>query len=356
MKLVKTKPKMKYQGSFFLLILLLIASACTTITQIEVLQPAAFSVPPHIKTVVTIDRSKPAKGFLNFLEGMVTGEGIGQDKQGRENALRGLGDALTRTPRFQVRSSSLELTGSKSGDRIIEPLSWAEIEQIANQYNADAVLAIEKYDTDQNISTRSREVKRKKDGVEYTETVYSSKINMRIHIGWRLYDAINQVIIDEFEVTEGGDASGNGNTEEVALNDLPNQLNMARDISFEAGALYGMRIAPVWVTVNREFYTTAKGNDKEAMQRAARLTKANQWDKAAEVWRNLISTASERKTAGKAAHNMAVAAERAGHLDSALDWANRAYLDYGNKSSSDYGRELQWRIEDAKRVEQQLKE
>lgn len=337
------------------LLILLLGSACKTTTKIDVLQPAAFSVPSHIETIVTIDRSKPGKGFLNFLEGMVTGENIGQDKRGRESALRGVTDALTRTPRFQVRSSSVEITGSNSGDRMIEPLPWSEIQNIARQYDVDAVLAIEKFDSDQSTSTNSRQVKRKKDGQEYTETVFDSKINMNIRIGWRLYDAEKQVIVDEFEVTEGADARGNGPTEQAALRDLPDQFRMAQDISFEAGVLYGMRVAPVWVSVDREFYTTGNGDDKDAMQQAARYAKADQWERAAEIWRGLISRSAHDKTPGKAAHNMAVAAERAGHLESALDWANQAYLDYGNKNSRNYIRELQWRIEDAKRVEEQMK-
>ncbi|MCB0633625.1 MAG: hypothetical protein KDD15_28020, partial [Lewinella sp.] len=176
--------KNKLTIPLFGLLILLFGSSCKTTTKIDVLQPAAFAVPSHIETIVTIDRSKPGKGFLNFLEGMITGENIGQDKRGRENALRGVTDALTRTPRFQVRSSSVELTGSNAGDRMIEPLPWSEIQRIAGQYDADAVLAIEKFDSDQNTSTRSRQVKRKKDGQEYTETVYDSKITMNIRIGW----------------------------------------------------------------------------------------------------------------------------------------------------------------------------
>ena len=247
------------------------------------------------------------------------------------------------------------MINDNAGDRMIEPLPWSEIQRIAGQYDADAVLAIEKFDSDQNTSTRSRQVKRKKDGQEYTETVYDSKITMNIRIGWRLYDAQEQVIVDEFEVTEGADARGDGSTEQAALRDLPDQSRMAQDISFEAGVLYGMRVAPVWVSVDREFYTTAKGEDKDAMQQAARYARADQWEKAAEIWRGLITNATHEKTPGKAAHNMAVAAERAGHLESALDWANQAYLDHGNKNSKNYIRELQWRIEDAKRVEEQLK-
>lgn len=347
--------KKKFVPLFWLLIPLWLWPSCTTTTRIDVLQPAAFAVPSHIETIVTIDRSKPSKGFINFLEGMVTGEGLGQDKRGRENALRGITDALTRTPRFQVKASSVELTGSKSGDRMIEPLTWGEINEIAQQYDADAVLAIEKYDTNQSTSTSSRQVKRKKDGQEITETVFDSRIEMRVFIGWRLYDNEKQVIVDEFEVTEGGNDTGTGNTEQQALRNLTDQATMAREISFEAGVLYGMRIAPVWVTVDRQFYNTAKGSDKAAMQRAADLAKTNQWEKAAEIWRNLIANAADDKTPGKAAHNMAVAAERAGHLESALDWANQAFTNYGNKASGDYSRSLQWRIEDAKRLEQQMK-
>ena len=134
---------------------------------------------------------------------------------------------------------------------------------------------------------------------------------------------------------------------------MPDQVRVARDVSYDAGIRYGMRIAPVWITVNRSFYRTAKGNDKEPMQSADRYTKADDWDKAIEIWKGLVNSASDPKTAGKAAHNIAVASERMDQLEYALDWAKKAYTQYGNKSSRTYIQEIERRLNDRRKVQQQ---
>lgn len=114
-------------GPFIWLIVLLSYTCNSSTTKIEVLQPAEIFVPENVETIVTIDRSKPAKGFLGFLEGAITGEEIGQDKAGRKRALEGLTEALTRTPRFNVIHSGYQKTGSNTSLRLIEPMNWYEV-------------------------------------------------------------------------------------------------------------------------------------------------------------------------------------------------------------------------------------
>ena len=50
----------------------------------------------------------------------------------------------------------------------------------------------------------------------------------------------------------------------------------------------------------------------------------------------IASAAENRKAAGRAAYNMAVASEINGNLDLALEWAQKAWTDYGNKKARDY--------------------
>jgi hypothetical protein len=85
------KPKFLILFAAFVTILF---SACSPSISLQVLQPADMIVPDHIQTIVTVDRSKPEKGFNNFLEGLVTGEDIAQDREGRKVALESLTDAL----------------------------------------------------------------------------------------------------------------------------------------------------------------------------------------------------------------------------------------------------------------------
>lgn len=341
-------------GIFVLFLLTVFNSSCTKSVAIRVLQPAEMMVPEHIQTIVTIDRSKPSSGFATFVEGLFTGENINQDRRGRKEALNGLSHSLTRTPRFQVKHSDLTMEGSKGGVNMAYPLDWAQVQSICNQYGADALIAIEAYDSDIYVTTSPYTVTRKDDeGNEYKETRYQAEANVNITIGWRFYDPKKKIILDEFTVQTGENYSANGNTAEQAKQNLPDLAYKAFDISRIAGEKYGMRVAPVWINVHRQFYTKGKKPFKEQMQRAARMAQNDQWESAAQVWQKMVETA-DKKTAGRAAYNLAVAAERLGYLESALKWAEKAYLEFNFKPAAQYVQQLKVRINDARLLEYQM--
>ncbi|MCB9283938.1 MAG: tetratricopeptide repeat protein [Lewinellaceae bacterium] len=346
---------MKTIPSFLWLILIGTGlQSCMHSTTLQVLQPADMRLPEHISTIATIDRSKPSNGFVNVLEGLFTGEAIGQDKRGRLSALDGLTYSLTRTPRFQVKPTDVELEGTNTGNNMAPPLPWAEIESICDRYGADAVLAIEQYDSDAIVSTRSFQEKYKdKEGVERFRTRYRADAALDVTIGWRLYDPSTKIIEDEFSVHLDENYSANGDQERQARSNLPDPARRSFDLSYKAGQRYGMRIAPVWVPVSRAFFTSGKGIYKETMKQAARMADSENWDKAVEVWTDLVSTA-DPKTAGRAAHNLAVSSERLGRLEEAVDWAEKAWLTYGNKTSRNYLGVLRQRIEDDRKARSQL--
>ncbi len=336
--------------------ILLSLAACTPSAPLQVLQPAQMVIPDHIRVIATVDRSKPEKGFENFLEGLLTGENIGQDRQGRRYALEGLAQSLTRTPRFEVKSTGLELVGSRGGNSFATPLDWSEVERICRDYAADAIVTIETFDTDNRVSYSERREKRKdKDGKEYVQIRFDARLDMTARLGWRFYDPKTRTIQDEFVTIAQASDTQTADSKEQALRRLYDQSSITRNIGYDAGARYGMRIAPVWITVNRPFYSSGKGAFDAEMERAARFAKADRWQDAAPIWQTVVRQADD-KTAGKAAFNLAVANERAGLLTSALEWAQRSYTDFGNKKARNYIRNLQQRISDQERLRQQLKE
>ncbi len=341
--------------SLSLVVLSVILSSCGSTIPLQVLQPAEMVVPSHIQTIAIIDRSKPEEGFLNFLEGTISGEEIGQDRTGRKFALDGLAKALTRTPRFLVKHTGIELTGSKGGNSFAPPLDWKQVEKICRDYQADALVAIESFDSDNNISYSLQSEKVKKDGKETIKNYYNARLDLTIRIGWRFYDPKAKVILDEFTTYDQANDTRRGDTKEQALRYLGSQSNITKDLSNLVGTSYGMRIAPVWITVNRDFYKSGKGEATAKMEQAARFAKADQWKEAAEIWRALTSSAIDAKTAGRAAYNLAVASERTGNLESAVDWAQQSYTRFGNKKALRYVDILNQRISDQKRLEKQLK-
>ena len=105
-------------------------ASCTSTIELQMLQPADLFMPEHLQTIALADRSRPSKGFNNVVEGLITGEGIGQDRRGRMRALEGLARTLTRTPRFDVKSTNIEMEGSPAGNSFPAPLPWAEVSPI----------------------------------------------------------------------------------------------------------------------------------------------------------------------------------------------------------------------------------
>lgn len=348
---------MSMRNYLYLLFILALFSGCSTSqTMLEVLQPSEIVLPDHIQVIAVLDRSKPEKGFANFLEGLISGENIGQDREGRNNAVQGLTNALTRTPRFSVKSTALELTGSKTGAQMMPPLPWEEIEEICRRYDAQAVAAIESYDSDIRTVFSSRTSKVKgKDSTMVEKTTFTVNRSMRVDVGWRLYDPKTRVVLDETLISDMTEDQGFGDTQQAASNNLENAYHATRRLSSQIGDKYGRRIAPVWTSVARTYYNTAKDTGKEPMEKADRYAKAGDWEEAALVWRKLTES-KDQKTAGRAAHNLALAAERNGNLPAALEWARKAYAKYGNKASQAYIRILEQRIADQARLNYQMKE
>lgn len=329
-------------------------SSCMSSARLKVLQPAQMKIPEHISTIAVVDRSKPSNGWLNVLEGVVTGEAIGQDRRSREQAVDGVINALTRTPRFRVKTTGIEMTGSKAGNNLPYPLEWREIERICGDYSADAVLAIESFDSDNFTSNRRQESKSKKDGKEIITVSYRAEQRTSVRMGWRLYDPKMKIITDEYTTNDYLTRNATGNTEQQALRNLPSQQNVTREVARIGGISYGMRIAPVYVDVTRSYYSKAKGY-KTQMKQAARYAKGGDWERAAGDWKNLIARAGDnRKAAGRAAYNMAVAAEMRGNLEVALEWAQKAWNDYGNKQARTYIEVIKMRQNDARKVDYQM--
>ena len=134
----------------------------------KVLFPAPIDVPQHIQRIGLIDRSVPDNNILSIIEGGLTGEGIGQDKLGTQFALDGLNGMLQNSPRFHVyRTTEAMIGGSPIGASFPDPLPWGKIEELCHDYDVDAIISLEKYDSDFIVTNASKDVKKKNaDGQE----------------------------------------------------------------------------------------------------------------------------------------------------------------------------------------------
>jgi tetratricopeptide (TPR) repeat protein len=318
---------------------------------INILKPAQINISSTIDKVIILNRSLPAKDKLanNIAEGILTGEGIMVDRGGSRECLKGVINKLANSPRFKAvidRSESYKGTGT---DRFPELLNWKQVQDICNQYNADALITLATFDSDKTVRYKEGTKIITKDNKKIKVPDIKAYMDIVVKSGWRIYDAKNKIIIDEHVFEDISSWNGSGRTEKQAKSNLPPLRNAISDAGYYAGQMYASRISPQWIWVSRRYYK--KANDD--FKRARRMADSEEWEEAAKIWKKYVNV-NDPKIAGYATYNMGLAAEVRGDLEAALDWIKTSYVDFNNKKARDYKRKIEIRIKDQERLEQQL--
>ena len=298
-------------------------------TSLQITQAGDINLSSRIKTIAIVDRTLVDKKqkLRNALEGMVSGENIRQDKQAEQEVISGLNNMLRSSPRFQVKMTNIQLAGSWTGSVFPVPLDTMEINSICRQYGADAVAALETFDSD-----------------------CSGRLVI-IKLGFRLYDRVNNSITDQYlynyrlkwkrsHVRSTYQGISNSFNERVAINQA----------SYQAGENYGKRIAPTNLTVKRSFFISGDAT----LATGSRKAQIGDWKGAAEIWEQVLNNPSP-KIAGMAAYNLALASEMTGDLKQAQIWISRASAGYKNKEVIKYGLLINQRLIEQQKLEQQMK-
>ena len=299
----------------------------------NVITPALIDVPDHIKVAAMIDRTVVDDDASNIFEGVITGEMIGEDKLATQILMDGVHAMLENAATVSIkRTTEVYPGGSPFSAAFPEPLSWEEIEALCEKYQTDAIVAIEKFDSDFIIVP----------GVNQMVTIKA---------GIRMYDPARKSIIDQYQYSHK-ESWGSGELSiEAAINGLISKSAAVREASYEAGIAYGRRLSPSWYRISREYFRKSKGDDVFA--EGARMMEVNDWFAAKEALIYAVEN-GHRKTKGRAAHNLAVVFEIEGNLEEAKVWAQAAWGRYKNKKSKDYLYDLNRRINETARVNEQL--
>lgn len=330
--------------------LTVISCSSSSIT-LNVLVPADINVPSEIKSLAAINRSLPAKGekFNNVLEGVITGEGLFIDRDASFRCIDGVARGLVESPRFTISvPPNLDLKGTGTGQWPI-PLEWPQVEKICNDNKADALLVLETFDSNNTRNIKTIDKKRTENGKEIMYVEFIARLDVAIKAGWRIYEPKNKRIIDQNVYVDHLAFEKSALSEQEATKLLPVQRNATMDAGFYAGQQYSRRISPTYMNTGRSYYI--RGNDN--FKTAKRKVQTNQWAEAAEIWQKALSD-SDNKVKGRAAYNLALAAEVEGKLDLAVEWAKKAYSDYGNKAARSYTNVLYRRLNDQERLKIQM--
>jgi len=318
---------------------------------VDSIRPADIEVPSDIKTLLIVDRTKFDKKVLDVLEGVLTGEMPYEDKASMQFLTNAMREELSVSPRFQIKLATERLSGNSLTSAFPEALPWTQIQTLCDKYEADAVIAVEIFDTDFIVTNGTRVKEVTENGVKRNVDEYYAQGVNNLKMGLRMYNPKTSQIVDQQILKERGTWNAAASSKAGALLALIDKADATHQLSSRIGADYAYRISPMSVRITRTF----RGNAKKtpALAQGSRLADVAKWEEAIEVWKSGILGAKE-KHQGYLSYNIAVAYEILGDMDNAKEWASKSYTQYGNKTGNLYLKLLNLRIENEKRAERQL--
>ncbi len=331
----------------------ILATGCVPKVQMEMIRAADVSVPSTVQKVAVIDRSGASnvgQGILGVLEGVLTGEALGADTEGRSETVRGLREMLATSGRFEVvQPSGIEREQSLF-DR---ELSWRGATKICREAGCDGIIALEAFDSDTSDDVNTRQVERTdSNGRKYDVTEWTVDRRTRVLTAWRIYQPDGQQILDDIrDRTDRYSWSGSGDSRAQAMRSLPSQFETVRLSAYRAGGAYGRRIAPTPMLVYRPYYP--RGGKSEQLKLGKNYMRARDYEGAIRVYEGLADH-PESKVRGRAQFNMAVAEEALGRFERALTAARAAAVTLGNGRSRRYVVTVEQRIRERDRVQEQM--
>lgn len=326
---------------------LLTSSAWVKLTLIR---PSELVLPEHIRTIAIIDRTMPDENPQNKLEQIITGEVMHQDEQAIIRLNDGFIEACSGMNRFQPVRTAERYAGNGTKTTFPSLLEWNTVSDICNKHQTDALLSIEIFDSDFILTNNPVKIDIKDDNGNLTTRVEFKATGVAvINIGIRLYDASNRIILDEYQTNYRLNFDAQAATLQAALNQLLDKVEAINRASFDAGFIYGQRITPTYYRVTRYFFD----RPKKELGAGVRYSEVADWKSAINAWSKVVEK-GDRKDAGRAAYNIAVAYEVLGDLEEAKRWAARSHTEFEEKDADEYYKMLADRIREEAVVSRQI--
>ncbi len=271
---------------------------CAPKVNVEVLEPAAKTLPEHVKAVAALDRGQ---------------SGSRLDKDAAAEAEAAMAKLVARSPRFEVTAITQEQ--ALAFDAIDRTLEWPVVEAICTRVGAQAVVALEAVESSSDISEDSEKSTYTDDkGKEHITLTWTATRRTEVETSWKIYDLESKEIIDDISISTAGSWDAQGPTPAEARTGLPDLDGTVLDLAWEGGEDYARRIAPTWIRVSRDYYPSGSAR----MKKATDLIEAGKLQAAAEIWEKIAAQNDEKLTA-KANYNLGVAWEGQGNLRQAID-------------------------------------
>ena len=312
---------LRKKGWLLLVVMLLFVQCKMKDISVQVTYPPSVILPENVTRIAVVNASviDSVERALNSVEGVLSGESLKGDRLGSEDCIRAFSDKLN-AEKIQTVIPSKHIQTRK----ITQGVPFLDrdfINKTCRENKAEALAVLEFFDTDGNtvgstVATVSN--------ILNTGNLNPAPINYQINYQWRLYDTLSNSVIDDFKHEYRA-------TFQPTLPFEPLPTRLIRENGKEIGKLYAQHFLPMIFWQNRQYYK--KGN--KDFEIASRKAIANDWEGAVELWKKYVNDKDET-IAARACYNMAVGSEVLGHVKTATEWAQKAYVNYGLKKARDY--------------------
>ena len=342
------------RGLGFLCLFLILFQACGTTKEVPVtvVEPAPVELSQEIKRIGVISSCSVVSEttVLEELEPWVSHMDNKWSQEAKKAALQGLFQQLSKDTKFDtilllndVPSKYITLGENK------EEIDWDQLGSICLENDVDALFALASFQTDTEVSIKKTRIEQKNLLREVVK-IPGNEITLKTMIenGWRIYDPGKRAILDEITINDELTSSAQGEDPYMAFQAIEDRKDSLISKGSKAGHNFGSRLQPYSTVVWRDYYTKGSTN----MEKADSLAQSDNWQQAAALWKLDIVHPKE-KIRARAQYNLAVANELHGDLESAVNWATKSYDTYASKSTELYLDQLQTRVLNTNRIEEQ---
>lgn len=334
----------KYHLYIFLVLIIYSLPSCVSTTKIEILHPAAITLPKYIDTIGIINRVIPRDNNNSTLSqnSCAYGDVSSFNLETSDSCIKALFYNLGNSPRFKDIDITDELVRDGT-DFFPPPMDSGFVKEACWRYKIQALSVLEEIIVHSDISTQrnTRQVpyttsyRDMYGSIRYrtqyrTEYYYTAYLNVFYSIGFRIYGNDGS-ILDEYRFDNSYYTSRTNSSSNYAVNNLPNRYHIIRMIANNVGDVYAKRISPMWGLEKRNYFTNPNKNFIAAHD----SINNNNWHGAKEIWTRLYQNGKQNQK-GLAAYNLALACEVEDNLDLAMQWANDAKIIFQKRNNYDH--------------------
>lgn len=323
------------QVSIVVLLTLAFTQCKTVNLRIRLTNPPMIQAPDYVKQIAVVNRTliDSAKKDKNIIESIVTGEAILGDKIAAEDCIYSFSKYMNAYGPIPTLIPEKHRLYGNIGGFDLEPIKWETVNRICRENKSNALMSLEKFDTNSDATVGAIQ-----NGVNiFNATINGNAGSKDIHYNvmyrWRLYDTLAKQVIYYKDDVIHQTAHGL-----PLLSPLP--IEAVKNTAVFLGETEANKFNSTYFWVHREYYKKGKSSDFSIGYRRAYV---NDWDGAIEMWTKCLQSPN-RKTAGRACYNIAIAHEVKGNLQEAMKWARKSFSDYGTPLAKDYVYVLQNRI------------